>query len=379
MTVRGLFLFRFEEGSVSGRKESSPYLNVLRDEASKMQLKNYAAWILHEKAQLEVAKAPLPECGENDLIVQTHHMAINPVDWKIQDSGGFGLKYPTILGEDLVGEVLEVGNNLKKKYSIGNRIMANTWALRGGPAYGAFQIYPAVRAETACHIPDTVSFADAVVLPLSISTAAAGLYLKSTLDLPFPSLDSSLSPYSSKSKTVLLWGGSSSVGSSVIQLATASGYHVVTTASPANYEYCKLLGATLVLDYHNPDIVPILVSLLRGTKLAGAYDAIGAEITVRQCAAVLHALGGGTIASVVSAPETFKDVKVGRISSEDIVSESPKVAKKIWGEYIPAALKTGQFAPAPKPLVVGSGLESVQKGFDRQKEGVSARKVVVGL
>ena len=55
-----------------------------------MQLKNYAAWILHEKAQLEVAKAPLPECGENDLIVQTHHMAVNPVDWKIQDSGGFG-------------------------------------------------------------------------------------------------------------------------------------------------------------------------------------------------------------------------------------------------------------------------------------------------
>ena len=89
-----------------------------------MQLKNYAAWILHEKAQLEVAKAPLPECGDDDLIIQTHHMAINPVDWKIQDSGGFGLKYPTILGEDVVGEVLEVGSNLKKKYSVGNRIMA---------------------------------------------------------------------------------------------------------------------------------------------------------------------------------------------------------------------------------------------------------------
>ena len=111
------------------------------------------------------------------------------------------------------------------------------------------------------------------------------------------------------------------------------------------------------------------MSLLKGTKLAGAYDAIGAETTVRQCAAVLHALGGGTIASVVSAPETFKDVKIGRISSEDIVSESPKVAKEIWGKYIPAALKTGQFVPAPKPLVVGSGLENVQKGFDRQEGG----------
>ena len=344
-----------------------------------MQLKNYAAWILHEKAQLEVAKAPLPECGDDDLIIQAHYVGINPVDWKIQASGGFGLKYPTILGEDVVGEVLEVGSNLKKNFRVGNRILANAWALRGGPSYGAFQIYPAINAKTACLIPDDLSFEDAVVLPLSISTAAAGLYLDYTLGLPFPNLESSLFPFSSKSKTLLLWGGSSSVGSSVIQLATASGYHVVTTASPSNYEYCKLLGATLVLDYHNPDIVPILVSLLKDTKLAGAYDAIGTETTVRQCASVLHALGGGTIASVVSSPDTFKNVKISRISSEDIISEAPKVAEKIWGDYIPAALKTGQFMPAPKPLLVGKGLESVQKGLDRQKKGVSARKVVVEL
>ena len=344
-----------------------------------MQLKNYAAWMLEEKAQLEVTKAPLPECGDDDLIIQSYYVAINPVDWKIQASGGFGLKYPTILGEDVAGEVLEVGSNLKKKYKIGNRIMANAWALRGGPTYGAFQLYPAVRQQTACLLPDDVSLEDAAVLPLSISTAAAGLYLEDALKLPFPSLDKTISPFTSKSKTVLLWGGSSSVGSSVIQLATASGYHVVATASPSNYEYCKLLGATLVLDYHNPDIVPILVSLLKDTKLAGAFDAIGSETTVRQCASVLHVLGGGTIASVVSSSQDFKDVRVSRISSEEIVSVNPKVAKKIWGEYVPAALKAGKFVSAPKPLLVGSGLESIQKGFNRQREGVSARKVVVSL
>lgn len=346
-----------------------------------MQLRNTAAWILHPKSQLSVARAPLPSCGHDELLVQIHYVAINPVDWKIQSSDGFGLTYPAIIGEDLVGEVIEIGEKLQGegKYDIGSRVVANAWCLRGGSEYGAFQMYARVKKETACLIPDDVSFEDAVVLPLSISTAAAGLYQGKTLGLSYPVLNSRLSPFTSKSKTLLLWGGSSSVGSSVIQLATASGYHVITTASPSNYDYCKSLGATIVLDYHNPDTVLILASLLKGTKLAGAYDAIGSEVTVKQCANVLHILGGGRIASVVSAPETYRDVEVSRISSEDIVSHSPEVAKKVWGEYVPAALKTGQFVSAPKPLCVGTGLESVQKGLDRQKEGVSARKVVVAL
>lgn len=345
-----------------------------------MQLKNAAAWLFTEKApELEVAEAPLPDCGDEDIIIKTRYVAINPVDWKIQASGGFGLKYPAILGEDVVGEVIEVGKK-QKSFRVGQRVVANAQGFRCGYAYSGFQLYPAVKKETVCVLPDDVSFEDAVVLPLSITTASAGLYLKKALNIPLPQAKKSdLGSYESGSKTLLLWGGSSSVGSSVIQLAAASGYHVITTASPSNYEYCKTLGATMVLDYHNPDIVPILVSLLKDTRLAGAYDAIGSDVTVKQCASVLHSLGGGKIVSVVSAPEVYKDVEVVRIQSSQIVTEEPDIAKGIWSKFIPSALKSGQFVPAPKPLLVGEGLESIQKGFNRQKEGVSARKVVVKI
>lgn len=197
---------------------------------------------------------------------------------------------------------------------------------------------------------------------------------------PFSLTGDGFGDLKAKAKTLLLWGGSSSVGSSVIQLAAASGYHVITTASPTNYQYCKLLGATMVLDYHNPDIVPILVSILHGSKVVGAYDAIGSDTTVRQCASVLHAVGGGKVVSVGSAPgELFENVKAVGIGSGDIVGKEPKVARKIWGEFLPAGLRKERFVPAPKALVVGEGLESVQKGLDRQKEGVSARKVVIKL
>ena len=347
-----------------------------------MQLVNYAAWIPVEKASLVVATAPLPDLASNELIIKNQAVAVNPVDWKIQASGGFGLSYPAILGEDVAGEVLEVGIDVKG-FKKGDRVIAHALGLGSGPAYGGFQLYPRVRVDTVSKIPESLETKKAVVLPLSVSTAAAGLYLKSTLGLRYPELGNGNVSQVKKKEMLLLWGGSSSVGSSVIQLAVASGYDVVTTASPSNYSYAKSLGASLVLDYHNPDIVPILVSLLKehGAPVAGAYDAIGAESTVRQCAAVLHGLGGGSVASVVSAPDDLpKDVNVSRIGSTNIVNqEAGAVAKRVWGQYVPEALKEGSLRAAPDELVIGNGLYFVQGALNRQKSGVSARKVVVTL
>lgn len=49
-------------------------------------------------------------------------------------------------------------------------------------------------------------------------------------------------------EAVLIWGGSSSVGMYAIQLAKLSGYTVISTASPINFELLKSLGATEVFD-----------------------------------------------------------------------------------------------------------------------------------
>ncbi|KAL6245834.1 hypothetical protein RBB50_006987 [Rhinocladiella similis] len=362
-----------------------------------MQLVNYAAWIPAEKASLEVATAPFPDISAEEVIIKNRAVAVNPVDWKIQISGGFGLKYPHILGDDVAGEVIEVGRNVKHLKK-GDRVIAHALGLGNGSAYGGFQLYPRLKTAVLAKIPDSLEFKNAVVLPLSISTAAAGLYLKSGLGLTYPGLKKDALPHAvsvlslstdqpqaltigKRAPVLLLWGGSSSVGSSVIQLAVASGYSVVTTASPANYAYVKALGASLVLDYHNPDIVAILVSLLKSHSVVGAYDAIGSPTTVGQCAAILNALQGGRIVSVGAAPDDLPSkVEVSRISSGNITTEEDGiVARKVWQEYVPAALEEGTLRSAPDELVVGNGLYYVQGGLDKQKQGVSARKVVITL
>jgi NADPH:quinone reductase-like Zn-dependent oxidoreductase len=140
-------------------------------------------------------------------------------------------------------------------------------------------------------------YEQAVVLPLAISTAAAGLYQKDFLALPYPNINAKPS-----GETVLIWGGSSSVGGTAIQLAVSSGLEVISTASKRNLKYVKALGAKHVFDYSSPSVVEDIVSLLKGSKFAGAYDAISSPETLKATTQVVGQLGGGKIATVLAAP-----------------------------------------------------------------------------
>lgn len=56
-----------------------------------------------------------------------------------------------------------------------------------------------------------------------------------------------------------------------------------------------------------------------------------------------------------------------------------EVGAAIYADYLPKAMAEGKFIAAPEPLVLGKGLESIQKAFEVQMKGVSAKKVVVSL
>jgi len=62
-----------------------------------------------------------------------------------------------------------------------------------------------------------------------------------------------------------------------------------------------------------------------------------------------------------------------------IALQEPAVGHAIYRDYLPAALKSGEFKAKPEPMVAGHGLESIQSGFVVQMKGVSAAKVVITL
>lgn len=166
----------------------------------------------------------------------------------------------------------------------------------GNQAEAAFQLYTSVPQNLVIQIPDKLGFDDAAVLPLSVAAAAGGLYEEKGLSLPLPSHKPAQT-----GKTLLIWGGSSSVGGSAIQLARASGLKVVATASPKNFENVERLGASAVFDYADPDVVEKLVSAIQDTKCVGAFDTIGTNFA--PCIAVMEKLGGGHVAGTLDPPE----------------------------------------------------------------------------
>lgn len=219
----------------------------------------------------------------------------------MQDSPYFSLPYPFILGTDVAGTIVKLGPGVTR-FSIGQRVLAHCDSLLVQHAHRAgFQNYTVCREILVAPVPDSMPLANAAVLPLSIDTAATGLFKH--LKLPLPSVDPKPT-----GKSILIWGGSSSVGSSAIQLAVAAGYTVVTTAGAKNHAYVTSLGATYAFDYNDPNIVVTALKVLKSGDVV--FDATGETSAQKACADIVHKLGGGKLATTLwPLPTGYDDVE----------------------------------------------------------------------
>lgn len=325
----------------------------------------------------------------------------------MQASPNFELPYPYILGQDVAGTIVEVGSNVKT-LKVGQRVIGYVTRnittepltdqapnrhchglLSGNAANSGFQLYTICLEILVAPIPDSVPFANGVVLPLSISTAASALYVQ--LQLPLPSFEPR-----SLGKKVLLWGGSSSVGCSAIQLAVASGLEVVTTASEANHTLLKSLGASQVIDYKSPTIIDDIVDILNEGDFV--IDCISSPETQAQCGEILGRIRGGKLPVMRFPERKFPDnvnavfgkficaynmwrsfAEGFKVNGGDPGLVNLDVGSEVWDQYIPTALATGKFQFKPDPFVITGGLASIQDGIDLLAKGVSAKKIVVEI
>ncbi|GAA5860977.1 hypothetical protein JCM5353_006131 [Sporobolomyces roseus] len=338
---------------------------------------NSAAWIKAPKQKLEVDSAEEPTAQKGEVVVKVHAVSIQPVDWKIREYDFFVKKYPFILGTDVAGVVEQVGEGVSH-VKVGDRVLGHALGLGTyDPRHSAFQEYAVIHGTTIARIPSSISFERATVLPLALSTASAGLYQPGYLELPYPSATTP----SSTGKSILIWGGSASVGSAAIQLAKASGLRVVSTASPANHDFVKSLGADVVVDYKDEKVVDKLVEALEGSEFAGVYDAISENGSVEASAQVATRVGGNKfIATVLPPPENLPEgVKAAGVFAVTVGTQHSQVGIAVYQKFVTEALENGSLQTKPDPLVVGKGLESIDHGLDVQKKGVSFKKVVVNI
>jgi len=337
---------------------------------------NTAAWLPTAKAHpLEVKSAPYPTPGANEIVVKVATVGLNPIDWMIQAMGPAlfnHIKYPFIGGTDVAGEVVELGSDVSR-VKVGDHVLGLALGFANNDhREGGFQKYTILKTHMMSPFPASLSMESAAVLPLGLCTAASALYQKDYLALEYPSVNPKAT-----GKSILIWAGSSSVGSNAIQLAVASGYEVITTASPKNFDYCKKLGASQVFDYHSPSITQELLDVFKDKVIAGAFAILPGS--AEPCLEVVQKTEGNKFVVFALPPP---DKLPEGISAKFVFGSTLKnneVSGVIFEDFLPKALAQGKYVCAPEPLVVAKGLESVQTGFDRIKKGMSAQKGIITL
>jgi hypothetical protein len=188
----------------------------------------------------------------------------------------------------------------------------------------------------------------------------------------------------------------------------AAGYDVITTASPHNFNYVKRLGARQAFDYRSKTVIGDIVRALRGCDIAGAL-AIGGG-SAGPCLEIVAACKGVRFVALATPPTSFDEVPAGRGRLRRLAPAIARMltgavalrlkarlrgvrTKMIWGSalicnevgpmifeaFLPSALSEARFVAAPPPTVIGAGLGQIPIALERQRQGVSATKLVVTL
>ena len=248
--------------------------------------KTMKAIVAHEYGGPEVLKleeVPVPNPKDNEILVRVIASGVNPADPLIL--GGkfakeFGTHLPLILGYDMAGVVVKTGAKVTK-LKVGDPVYA--YLLWGG---GWAEYCISNETESAIK-PKSLTFTEASAVPLAALTAWQALIDIGKIQ---------------GGQTVLIHGGSGGVGSFAIQIAKARGARVIATASAANQDLLKQLGADVSIDYTKPNWKETV------HDVDFALLPVGGE-TMRRTYGVMKK--GGTIATLISQADPAELQKRG--------------------------------------------------------------------
>ncbi|OQD77539.1 hypothetical protein PENDEC_c002G05495 [Penicillium decumbens] len=228
-----------------------------------------------------VTDRPVPTLRDDYVLVKTVSVGLNPTDWKHIE---FLAPPGVLIGCDYAGIVEAVGKDVKKPWKKGDRICGFA---HGGnavqPEDGTFAEYIVVKGDVQMKIPDHMSFQDAATLGVGINTVGQGLYQSLKLALPTEPIKDAT--------PILIYGGSTATGTLAIQFAKLSGYKVITTCSPRNFDLVRSLGADAVFDYKDPkSAAEIRKQTDNNLKLV--LDCISLESSIEFCDNAISTEGG---------------------------------------------------------------------------------------
>lgn len=240
-----------------------------------------AVIVVEPKKDGLVTDRAVPTLRDDYILVKNVSVGLNPTDWK---HVAFLAPPGVLVGCDYAGVVEAVGKDVKKPFKKGDRVCG---FVHGGnavqPEDGAFAEYIVAKGDLQMKIPENLSFQEAATLGVGIVTVGQGLYQSLKLALPTEPIKDS--------KPILIYGGSTATGTLAIQLAKLSGYKVLTTCSPHNFDLVRSLGADAVFDYKDPQSAAE-IRKQTDNNLKLVFDCIALEASAKYCEGAISTEGG---------------------------------------------------------------------------------------
>src|SRR6184192_2019727 len=253
-------------------------LSLLSQPAAADEKLMMKAAVAHEYGGPEVLKSedvPRPGPKEDEALVRVIASGVNPAD-PLTLSGKyareFGTHLPLIPGYDIAGVVEKTGAKV-------TNLKAGD-AVYGYPTFGGgWAEYVTVKEWEVAAKPKSLNFAEAAAVPMGALTAWQALVDVAQLNA---------------GQTILIHGGSGGVGSFAVQIAKARGARVIATASTANQDLLKQLGADVAIDYTKQKFEDV------AKDVDVVLDSVGKDTLARSYAVLKK---GGIILALVGQPD----------------------------------------------------------------------------
>ncbi|KAJ7910587.1 chaperonin 10-like protein [Mycena leptocephala] len=333
---------------------------------------SHLALVYESAGKQTLRSVPTPDPKAGYVLVRIEAAAVNPLDYKIYDyAHRFIQKCPTVLGVDAAGEITKIGSDVTN-FNVGDRVIfhctPNAPEDVGSGDRGAFQQYALADVRRTAKIPHGIDYDSASSFPVAGNTAAGALY--GQLKFMEPWLGG-VDKY--KGEKLVVLGGSSSVA--LIQLAIISGLEVITTSSPAHFDYLKSLGATTVINRLATDVASQILAVTGG-RVKYVVDCI--SLLPTQLLAVEILEPEGKLVLVLSAQPPTKEAAEAKAITL-LGTSGPTgayVSEPFWGS-VEKYLERGVLK-FNKPTVLAGGLHAWEQAFDLHRQGkVSGAKIVM--
>lgn len=299
---------------------------------------------MHEFGDASVLRyedVPVPAPAKGEVLVRVKAAGVNPVDWKVRGGMMKGrATLPLIAGYDVAGVVESLGEGVTE-WKVGDSVAAYLAIPKGG----GYAEYVAVPAAHLAKSATTIDHVKAAAVPLAALTAWQALFDTAGL---------------TKGQTVLIHAGAGGVGHFAVQLAKAKGAKVIATASGANVEFVKGLGADQVIDYKTQAFETVV------KDVDVVLDMIGGQ-TMERSIGVLKE--GGFLVSIVAPPPQEK--LAAKKAKGAVIMVQPNGAELA---QIMAMIEAGTVKPTVSATYP---LADAAKAQEKSKAGVERGKIVL--